>query len=115
MTLTAPDAGMCKRPTCSSCSGVLQRHRRYQTLDPQPCTCLDMMMPCTCPTYACLHTGMHHGTQLGAPAVTVVGALEVHNIANDVYEHNFGWRPTQVLLLSAACLPTTCLSAAELI
>ena len=60
-------------------------------------------------------SGMHHGTQLGAPMVTVVGALEVHNIANDVYEHNFGWRPTQVLLLSPARLPTTCLSAAELI
>lgn len=25
-----------------------------------------------------------------------MGAFEVHNIANDVYEHNFGWRPTQV-------------------
>ena len=61
--------------------------------------------------------GMHHGTQLGAPMVTVVGALEVHNIANDVYEHNFGWRPTQVLLLSPTCLPTTCFgthSAAKL-
>ena len=59
-------------------------------------------------------SGMHNGTQLGAPTTTVVGAFEVHNIANDVYEHNFGWRPTQVLLLSPACPPTTCLSGMEL-
>ena len=42
---------------------------------------------------------MHYGLQIGAPRVHVVGAFEVHNIANDVYEHNLGWRPTQVLLM----------------
>ena len=43
--------------------------------------------------------GMHYGLQIGAPWANVVGAFEVHNIANDVYAHNFGWRPTQVLLI----------------
>ena len=41
---------------------------------------------------------MHYGLQIGAPWASVVGAFEVHNIANDVYEQNIGWRPTQVLL-----------------
>ena len=42
---------------------------------------------------------MHYGLEIGAPWASVVGAFEVHNIANDVYEHNFSWRPTQVPLL----------------
>lgn len=46
--------------------------------------------------YNLVAPGMHYALQIGAPWASVVGAFEVHNIANDVYEHNFGWRPTQV-------------------
>lgn len=40
--------------------------------------------------------GMHFGLQQASPSATVVAAYDLNEVANDVYEHNFGWRPWQV-------------------
>lgn len=37
----------------------------------------------------------------------IVEAFDINNIANDVYEHNFGHRPFQVPLISFCCLSST--------
>ena len=39
--------------------------------------------------------GMHHALLLAAPHASVVQAFEISDIANDVYEHNHGFRPWQ--------------------
>ena len=38
---------------------------------------------------------MHYALQQAAPHASVVQAFEISDIANDVYEHNHGWRPWQ--------------------
>ncbi|EIE24809.1 S-adenosyl-L-methionine-dependent methyltransferase [Coccomyxa subellipsoidea C-169] len=39
--------------------------------------------------------GMHYGLQQACPTAQVVAAFDLNGVANDVYEHNFGWRPWQ--------------------
>lgn len=38
---------------------------------------------------------MHFGLQHACPGAQVVAAFDLNEVANDVYEHNFGWRPWQ--------------------
>ncbi|BDA49241.1 probable tRNA (cytosine(38)-C(5))-methyltransferase [Coccomyxa sp. Obi] len=39
--------------------------------------------------------GMHFGLRKACPEARVVAAFDLNEVANDVYEHNFGWRPWQ--------------------
>lgn len=39
---------------------------------------------------------MHYGLQLAFPSAEVLCAFEINEVANSVYEHNFGKRPKQV-------------------
>ena len=39
--------------------------------------------------------GMHYGLQQACPQAEVVAAFDLNEVANDVYEYNFGWRPWQ--------------------
>eukprot|EP00897_Mesotaenium_endlicherianum_P003736 jgi/Mesen1/3390/ME000192S02555 len=39
--------------------------------------------------------GMHYALQLAQVAAEVVEAFDINEVANDVYEHNFGHRPNQ--------------------
>lgn len=39
--------------------------------------------------------GMHFGLQQACPEAQIVAAFDLNEVANDVYEHNFGWRPWQ--------------------
>lgn len=50
-----------------------------------------------CERHRCtfLFTGMHYGLRRVHPQAHVVGAFDLNEVANDVYEHNFGWRPWQ--------------------
>lgn len=37
--------------------------------------------------------GMHYALKRSNPGAKVVAAFEINNLANDVYQHNFGVRP----------------------
>ena len=39
--------------------------------------------------------GMHYGLQLACPEAEVAEAFDIDDVANDVYESNFGHRPYQ--------------------
>jgi tRNA (cytosine38-C5)-methyltransferase len=39
---------------------------------------------------------MHYAFKSLCPDGTVVNAFDINEIANDVYQHNFGFRPKQV-------------------
>ena len=63
--------------------------------------------------------GMHYALQLAAPHACVVQAFEISDLANDVYEHNHGWRPWQGNIEAVratpadSCLPPAPLSTAS--
>ena len=38
---------------------------------------------------------MHYALLQAVPNARVVQAFEISDVANDVYEHNHGWRPWQ--------------------
>ena len=46
--------------------------------------------------------GMHAALLLGAPDVKVACAYEINEVANDVYEANYGVRPRQVQAVDTA-------------
>ena len=39
---------------------------------------------------------MHYGLSLARPLAEIAGAFDIDDVANDVYESNFGQRPHQV-------------------
>jgi tRNA (cytosine38-C5)-methyltransferase len=47
---------------------------------------------------------MHYALLQAAPHARVVGAFEISDLANDVYEHNHGWRPWQGNIETVRCL-----------
>ena len=50
--------------------------------------------------------GMHYALLQAAPHARVVGAFELSDVANDVYEHNHGWRPWQGNIETVRCSST---------
>lgn len=44
--------------------------------------------------------GMHYALIAAVPEAEVLRAFEINDVANDVYEHNFGKRPKQARALS---------------
>lgn len=41
--------------------------------------------------------GMHYGLELAQADVEVAAAFDIDDVANEVYESNFGLRPRQVI------------------
>ena len=50
-----------------------------------------------------MSAGMHYALLQAAPHARVVGAFEISDLANDVYEHNHGWRPWQGNIETVRC------------
>ena len=51
----------------------------------------------------CAPAGMRYALLQAAPHARIVGAFEISDLANDVYEHNHGWRPWQGNIETVRC------------